>query len=88
MRLGAPSIRLFVVKLRPRRAWLRFTGDSPLQDIQWSLPFRGVDPLTCFRGRYQGAELTLAVKNTPHIVRCIRGESVGPKRLLVQRPKV
>jgi hypothetical protein len=29
MRIGARSIRLFLVRLRPRRARLRFTGHNP-----------------------------------------------------------
>ena len=36
VRLGAPSVRLFLVRLRPRRAELRFTGQNPEYQIKKS----------------------------------------------------
>ena len=36
VRLGAPSVRLFLVRLRPRRAELRFTGQNSEYQIKKS----------------------------------------------------
>ncbi len=43
VRLGAPSIQLFPAGLRPRRAWLRFTGRQHYTESRAKSPRR---PLT------------------------------------------
>src|SRR4051812_12228617 len=51
VRFGAPSARLFLVRLRPRRAGLRFTGQHEYSKTDLLLP----KVLDTFRGMDQGS---------------------------------